>query len=182
MGSALLELDFTPKEWCSIDDLKILKKAGRINIEEMRLIQLMYPDYKINNTNIGRKVLANTEICNEVAEEQHGSRKYDLAELLLLNKVLVSDIFRLTRFSGCYTMNDAKRGYDRIDHNVVILAWWFWGYHGWLLKTCSLSSNKLVIILKLAMVSQDQYTEMKMSIIQLRELVRATVWVPRSGA
>ena len=74
--SAPLEFAFTPKKWCSLDDLEILKKANRINIEEMRLIQLMHPDYQINNRNIGRKVLANAKICNEVAEEQHGSRKH----------------------------------------------------------------------------------------------------------
>ena len=71
MRSVRLEFDFTPKEWCSFDDLKILKKAGKINIEEMQLIQLMHPEYQINNKNIGRKVLANAEIYNKVAEEQH---------------------------------------------------------------------------------------------------------------
>ena len=93
MRAAPLEFAFTPNKWCSLDNLEILKKAGRINIEEMRLIQLMHPDYQINNKNIGRKVLANTEICNEVAEEQHGSRKHHQAGLLLLNKVLVGDLF-----------------------------------------------------------------------------------------
>ena len=38
MQSALLEFDFTPEAWCSFDDLEILKKAGKINIEEMCLI------------------------------------------------------------------------------------------------------------------------------------------------
>ena len=74
MRSAQIKNDSTPKEWCFLDDLEILKKIGRINIEEMRLIQLMHPDYQINNKNIGRKVLANAEIYNEVAEEQNGSR------------------------------------------------------------------------------------------------------------
>ena len=57
-------------------------------------------------------MLANAETCDEVAEEQHGSRKHHQEGLLLLNKVLVGDLFRLTRFSGCYTMNDAKGCYD----------------------------------------------------------------------
>ena len=91
----------------------------------MRLIMLMHPEYQINNKNIGRKVLANAEICNEVAEEQHGSRKHHQAGLLLLNKVLVADQFCLTRFSGCYVMNDAKGCYDRIDHNFAILVLMF---------------------------------------------------------
>ena len=107
MRSAPLEFDFTPKKWCSFDDIEILKKAGDINIDTMRLIMLMHPEYQINNKNIGRKVLANAEICNEVTEEQHRSRKNHQVEMLLLNKVLVGDLFRLTRFSDCYTMNDA---------------------------------------------------------------------------
>ena len=122
MRSTPLEFDFTPKKWCSLDDLEILKKVGRINIEEIRLIQLMHPEYQINNKNIGRKVLANAEIYNEVVEEQHGSRKHHQAGLLLLNKVLVEDLFRLSRYSGCYAMNDAKGCYDRIDHTIAILV------------------------------------------------------------
>ena len=54
---------------------------------------LMHPQFQMNNKNIIRKVLANAEICNEVAEEQHGSRKFHQAGLLLLNKVLVGDFF-----------------------------------------------------------------------------------------
>ena len=107
-----------------------LSKAGRINVNEMRLIMLMHPEYQINNKNIGRKVLGNAEICNEVAEEQHGSKKNYQAGLLLLNKVLVGDLFRLTKFSGCYAINDAKRCYDRIDHNFAILTLIFLGYPG----------------------------------------------------
>ena len=82
----------------------------------------MHPEYQINNKNIGRKVLVNAEICNKVAEEQYGSRKHHQAGLLLLNKVLVGNLFRLKRYSGCYAMNDAKGCYDRINHNVDILA------------------------------------------------------------
>ena len=88
---------------------------------------LMHSEYQINNKNIGRKVLANTEICNEVAEEQHGFRKYHQAGLLLLNKVLVGDLFCLTRFVGCYAMNDAKDCYDQTDHNFAILVLMFFG-------------------------------------------------------
>ena len=72
-------------------------------------------------------MLANAEICNEVAEEQHGSRKHHQAGLLLLNKLLVADLFRLTRFSGRHAMNDTKGCYDRIDHNFAILVLMFFG-------------------------------------------------------
>ena len=52
-----------------IVSLEILKKAGCLNIDKMRLIQLIHPEYQTNNTNVGRKVLVNAEIYNEVAEE-----------------------------------------------------------------------------------------------------------------
>ena len=122
MRTAPLEFAFTPKKWLSLDDVEIMKKAGRININKMRLIMLMHPEHQINNKNIRRKVLANAEICNEVAEEQHGSRKNHQAGLLLLNKVLVGNLFCLTRYSGCYAINDNKGCYNRIDHNFAILA------------------------------------------------------------
>ena len=98
MRSAPLEFDLTPEKWCSFDDVYILTKARNINIniDEMRLIQLIHPEYQINNKNIGIKVMAYAEICNKVSKEQHGSRKHHQAGLLLMNKVLVVYLFRLT--------------------------------------------------------------------------------------
>ena len=87
MGSVPLEFAVTPRSWCYITDVEILKRAGRINIKDVRLIQLMHPEYQINNKLVGKKVLVNAEICNEVADEQHGSRKHRQAGLLGLNKV-----------------------------------------------------------------------------------------------
>ena len=93
MRSAPLEFAFTPSSWCYITDIEILKRAGRIRIEDMRLIQLMHLEYQINNKLVGKKVLANIEICNEVFDEQQGSRKHHHAGLLGPNKVLIGDIF-----------------------------------------------------------------------------------------
>ena len=101
MRSAPLEFAFTPSSWCYTTDVEILKRAGRINIEEMRLIQWIHPEYQINNKLVGKKVLVNAEICNEVADEQHGSRKHHQAGLLGLNKVVIGDIFRYNRRAGC---------------------------------------------------------------------------------
>ena len=103
------------------------EETERTNIYTMRLIILMYPEYQINNKNINRKLLANAEICNKVAEEQHGSRKHHQPGLLLLNKVLVGDLLCLMRYSGCYAMNDAKEWYDRMDQNFTILALMMFG-------------------------------------------------------
>ena len=54
MRLVLLEFAFTPPSWCYITDIKTLKQVGRIDIEDMRLIQLMHPDYQISNK-FGRK-------------------------------------------------------------------------------------------------------------------------------
>ena len=132
----LLEFEFTPKKWCTFDDVEILKQAGELNIEKMKLIMLMHPQYQINNKNIGRKVLTNAEICNKVAGEQHRSRRYHQAGLILLNKVLVGDLFRLTCFSGCYAMNDTKGCYDQIDHNFAILVLMFFGIPWTITRNC----------------------------------------------
>ena len=91
--SVPLEFVFTHPRWCYITDVEILKQAGRINIEDMKLIQLMHLEYQINNKLVGKKVLANAEMWNEVAEEQHGSRKHHQAGRLGLNKVLIGDVF-----------------------------------------------------------------------------------------
>ena len=81
----------------------------------MRLIQLMHTEYQINNKLVGKKVLANDEMCNNVAEEQHDSRKHHQAGLLVLDRELVGDLFRYTHQFGCYGMNDAKGGFDWIQ-------------------------------------------------------------------
>ena len=94
--SISLEFAFTPPSWYYITYVEILERAGKINIEDMILIQLMHPEYQINDKLVDNKVLAIAEMCNEVAEEQHGSRKHHQAGLLLLNKVLVGDLFRYT--------------------------------------------------------------------------------------
>ena len=54
---------------------------------------MMHPEYQINNKLVGKKVLANAEMCNEVAEEQQRSRKHHHAGLLGFSKVLIGDIF-----------------------------------------------------------------------------------------
>ena len=100
----------------------------------MKLIQLMHPEYQINNKNVGKKVLANAKICNRVAVEQHSSRKHHQAGLLLLNKVLIGNLFCLIRFLGCYAIHDAKGYYYRIDHNFAILVLIFFGMP-WLVVT-----------------------------------------------
>ena len=58
-------------------------------IDDMRLIQLMHPEFQINNKLAGKQVLANVEICYEVVDEYHGSKKHHQAGLLVLNNSFI---------------------------------------------------------------------------------------------
>ena len=130
-----LEIGFVPPSWLSITDVAILKKLGVLEIDLMRLIQLMDAEFQMNNKLLGKKALAHAELCDEVADEQHGSRKNHKAILCCLNKVLVADYFRLTRRSGCFGMNDAKGCFDRIVHSVAILVYMSFGVPALIVRT-----------------------------------------------
>ena len=117
-----LTFGFAPPSWLSITDVEILKKLGVYDIEQMRAVQLFAAEFNITNKMIGKRALANAEICNEVADEQHGSRKNHQARLLVLNKVLVGDWLLLRKQAGAYGMNDAKGCFDRIVHTVAIIV------------------------------------------------------------
>ena len=71
-----LLVGFSPEAWQVITDVEILKKAGELWVAKMRLIQLMSPEFQINNKIIGRNILKHTETANAVAADQHGSRKH----------------------------------------------------------------------------------------------------------
>ena len=122
MRSILTEIGFVPPTWCAITDVEIQKCSEKIGINDMQLIQLMHPEFQINNKLAGKRVLENAEICNEVANEQHGSRKNHQAGLLALNKYLIGDICRLLRMLACYGINDTIGFFDRIDHIPAIIT------------------------------------------------------------
>ena len=44
-----------------------LKKLNELRVEKMWLLQMMDPEYQINNKMIGRRVLAHEEKAGEVA-------------------------------------------------------------------------------------------------------------------
>lgn len=95
-------------------------------IDDMRLIQLMHPEFQINKELVGKRVLENAEICNEVSDEQHGSRKHHQAVLLALNKCNIGEIFRLFIMLACYGINNVIGCFDRIYHTSVIIIWHVW--------------------------------------------------------
>ena len=98
------------------------KNAGKISIDNMALIQLMHPEFQINNKLVRKRVLENAEIWNKVTNKQHRSRKHNQAGLLALNKCLIGYIWRILRMLACYEMNDAIGCFDRIDHTPTIIT------------------------------------------------------------
>ena len=46
---------------------------------------------------------------------------------LVLNKVLVGDLFWYPGQSRCYGMNDTKGGFDQIQHTFAILVLMYYG-------------------------------------------------------
>jgi hypothetical protein len=94
MRSLPLEVGFIPDEWKQITDVEILKKSGVYHVDKMRLIQLICPDFQINNKMLGRRMLAQAEKYGTIEADQHGSRRHHQAILACLNKVLLADVMR----------------------------------------------------------------------------------------
>jgi hypothetical protein len=113
---------FSPDSWQRITDVEILKKAGVYDVELMRTTQLMNAEFNMTNKKLGRDVMAFAEPHNALAPEQFGSRKNHESTMAALNKRLTMDLFRQKRLAGALCANDAKSCYDRIVHNVAVLA------------------------------------------------------------
>jgi len=56
-----LILGLTPAAWKLFIDVEILKRADEYKVAKMRLIQLMSPEFQINNKIFGQHVLAHAE-------------------------------------------------------------------------------------------------------------------------
>jgi hypothetical protein len=98
LRSIPLEVGFIPDDWKTIADVKILKKAGVVNVDKMRLIQLMRSDFQINNKILGRRMLAFAEKHGTIEADEHGSRKNHQAIL----KVLLADMMRQRKLAGVF--------------------------------------------------------------------------------
>jgi hypothetical protein len=128
-----LEVGFIPDEWKQITNVEILKKPGEYHIDKMRLIQLMRPDFQINNKMLGRRMLAHAKKFGTIEADQHGSRKHHQAILACLNMVLLADVMRQRKLTGACCMNDMKSCYDRIVHAPAAL---YMRRQGVPVKTC----------------------------------------------
>ena len=116
------QFGFSPEAWQTITDVEILKKAGIYDVELMRTIQLMHAEFNMNNKKLGWDMMSFAESCQALSAEQFGSRKHHQAILAALNKRLTNDLLRQLRLAGGLCANDAKSCYDRIVHNIAILA------------------------------------------------------------
>jgi len=62
------------------------KQARNFNFEKLRIILLFEGDFNQNNKWLGRAVMFNTELKQQMAPEQYGSRKEKVAGMQCLNK------------------------------------------------------------------------------------------------
>ncbi len=113
---------FSPTLWQLITDVSILKKAGVYDVEKMRTIQLMHPEFNVNNKKLGREAMKRAEAFGIIPPDQYGSRKRHRCVRAALNKRLTMDIVRQSRRPAALCSNDAKSCYDRIVHWVATAA------------------------------------------------------------
>ena len=115
-------MGFWPKSWCHADNVMILKRSGVHDIDGMRCIQLFDAEFNIASKKMVKEVMKKAEENSLIAEAQSGNRKRRKANMLLLNKVLLMDLFRQKKQSGAISMNDLFRCFDRIGHTLAILV------------------------------------------------------------
>ena len=94
MRSIPLEIGITPKEWCRIDDVMILKRTGVTDVDGMRCIQLLDAEFGIVNKQAARSLLNKAEEKKLIPDAQFGNRKHKKANMQLLNKILLMDLYR----------------------------------------------------------------------------------------
>ena len=117
-----LEIGITPKEWCRIDDVMILKRTDVTDVDGIRCIQLLDAEFGIANKQAARAILNKAEEKKLISEAQFGNRKNKKANMQLINKILLMDLYRQKKQSGVIAMNDAYGCFDRINHTVAILV------------------------------------------------------------
>ena len=57
-----------------ITDVEILKRIQQTHLDKFRNIQLIAPEFQINNKMLGKQILAHAEKANEVATNQYSSK------------------------------------------------------------------------------------------------------------
>ena len=113
---------YSPHRYQSSINAMILKKAGKTDVDSLRTIVLLEPDFNFMNKKLGRDVMNYAERHQLIAPEQFGSRKNHSAIDQVLIKTLFYDALRIKKQDGYLCSNDAKACYDRITHSIASLA------------------------------------------------------------
>ena len=113
---------FSPTRYQASINAMILKKAGKTDVDSLRTIVLLEPDFNFMNKKLGRDVMDFAEQHHLIAPEQFGSRKYHSSIDQVLIKTLFYDSLRIKRQDGYLCSNDAKACYDRISHAIGSLS------------------------------------------------------------
>lgn len=113
---------YSPRRYQTSINAMLLKKTGKTDVDSLRTIVLLEPDFNFMNKKLGRDVMYQAEKNNLIAPEQFGSRKRHSSIDQVLIKTLYYDILRIKRQDGYLCSNDAKSCYDRITHSMASLA------------------------------------------------------------
>ena len=122
MASIPFYVGYSPHSWSTATDVLIPKKAESISVEQLRIIVLYHALFNQSNKAIGRSLIYHAETFSQIPWEIYGSRRHHRCIECATNNVLTNDIWRQSRRPGALCSNDAKSCYDRIVHNVAILA------------------------------------------------------------
>jgi hypothetical protein len=114
-----LQTGYSPLKWRVAIDVLLLKKAGVMLVEKLRIIVLFQGDLNYLNKYIGRHMTKDGEAYTQLAWEQYGSHEGNNAIEQALHKVLSFDLIRQDRMDADMCSNDAKSCYDRIVHSIA---------------------------------------------------------------
>ena len=76
----------SPKRWRHRTNVMLPKKSGSLRADKLRTVLSYEADFNHNNKMLGRDVMCDAETHDQVAQEQHGSRKNLAAVEHALNK------------------------------------------------------------------------------------------------
>ena len=122
MSAIPYQTGYSPIRYQSSINAMLLKKAGKTDVDSLRTIVLLEPDFNFMNKKLGRDVMSHAEAHHLIAPEQFGSRKNHSSIDQVLIKTLYYDTLRIKRQDGYLCSNDAKACYDRITHSIASLS------------------------------------------------------------
>ena len=122
MSAIPYQTGYSPARYQKSVNAMLLKKAGKTDVDSLRTIVLLEPDFNHMNKKLGRDIMYFAEKHQLIAPEQFGSRKHHSSIDQVLIKTLFYDILRIRRQDGYLCSNDAKGCYDRITHSMASFA------------------------------------------------------------